>query len=165
MERSRYSKRRRVDANEPSSRSDSGSPDELAESPPHPSRNGSLGRSIPSEIRARSFPNSVSDEDSPDELGNATPIYPELESEEYDRSGRESPQRSSRSSTATPGDTPADTPADTPPDTPRDTTPVPLPRKIQYAPYAEKLVLRGHRRGVASVRFSPDGRTVASCCE
>lgn len=156
MERSRYSKRRRVNGNEPSSRSDSGSPDELGETPPPENRNGSLSRSVPPELRVRSYPNSASREDSPDELGNMTP-YPEPESEDYDQSERGSPERISRSSTATPTATPADTP--------RDTTPVPSPRNIQYAPYTEKLVLKGHKRGVASVRFSPDGRMVASCCE
>ena len=158
MERGRrYSKRRRLNGAEGSSRSDSGSPDELGASPPHQNHNGSVCRYDTAEPRGRSYPNSMSDRDSPDELGNATPLYPDLESEEDEHSEGNSPQRSSRSSTTTPIDTPADTP--------KDTTPVPTPKKIRYAPYRQKLVLKGHRRGVAFVRFSPDGRMVASCCE
>ena len=46
------------------------------------------------------------------------------------------------------------------------TTPrTPLVRPPQYEPYQEKLVLTGHRKGVATVRFSPDGRMIASCCK
>lgn len=39
------------------------------------------------------------------------------------------------------------------------------PPLAKYVPYKEKMVLRGHRRGVAAVRFSPDGRLIASCCK
>ena len=168
MERIRTSKRRRVDSHETASRSDSGSPDELSASPPHQQRNVSNGHYITPEPRRASYPDP---DDSPDELGTVTPVYRPLKSESHDhQSVRESPPRSSRGSTATPPDL---TPRDT---TPRDTTPVPSPlppspspipspRKAVYFPYAEKLVLRGHRRGVASVRFSPDGRMIASCCE
>ena len=38
-------------------------------------------------------------------------------------------------------------------------------RKLSYMKYNQKLVLKGHRRGVAAVKFSPDGRCIASCCE
>lgn len=31
--------------------------------------------------------------------------------------------------------------------------------------YKQKMVLKGHRKGVAAVRFSPDGRMIASCCK
>lgn len=40
----------------------------------------------------------------------------------------------------------------------------PTPRqeiKIQYRP---KLILRGHKAGVSAVKFSPDGRWIASSC-
>ncbi|EME42451.1 hypothetical protein DOTSEDRAFT_26044 [Dothistroma septosporum NZE10] len=34
------------------------------------------------------------------------------------------------------------------------------PRRLNYVPY---LTLRGHKRGVAAVKFSPDGQWIASC--
>lgn len=44
-----------------------------------------------------------------------------------------------------------------PPETPRDmATP-----QVHYRP---KLILRGHKRGVSCVKFSPDGKWIASCC-
>lgn len=36
------------------------------------------------------------------------------------------------------------------------------PFGVHYKPY---MTLRGHKRGVAAVRFSPNGKWVASCCE
>lgn len=38
-------------------------------------------------------------------------------------------------------------------------------RKSSFLRYRQKMILRGHRRGVAAVRFSPDGRLIASCCQ
>ncbi|TAQ84979.1 hypothetical protein B7494_g6687 [Chlorociboria aeruginascens] len=38
--------------------------------------------------------------------------------------------------------------------------PVHKPLKLNYKP---KFILKGHRKGVAQVRFSPDGRWIASC--
>lgn len=35
------------------------------------------------------------------------------------------------------------------------------PRRLNYFPH---MTLHGHRRGVAGVRFSPDGEWIASCC-
>ena len=35
------------------------------------------------------------------------------------------------------------------------------PTQLNYAPH---MTLRGHKRGVAAVKFSPDGRLIASCC-
>jgi WD40 repeat protein len=35
------------------------------------------------------------------------------------------------------------------------------PTRLNYVPY---MTLRGHKRGVAAVKFSPDGRWIASCC-
>lgn len=35
------------------------------------------------------------------------------------------------------------------------------PRRLNYIPY---MTLTGHKRGVSSVKFSPDGKWIASCC-
>ena len=56
-----------------------------------------------------------------------------------------------------------------PPPYSRISTPIATPRELptrppQYLPYRQKMVLRGHKRGVATVRFSPNGRLIASCC-
>ena len=57
-----------------------------------------------------------------------------------------------------------------PPPYSRISTPIATPRELptrppQYVPYRQKMVLKGHKGGVAAVRFSPDGRLIASCCE
>ena len=44
-------------------------------------------------------------------------------------------------------------------------TATPPKKKGSFVRYTQKMVLRGHRRGVAAVRFSPDGRLIASCCQ
>lgn len=36
------------------------------------------------------------------------------------------------------------------------------PKRLNYMPY---MTLRGHKRGVAAVKFSPDGKWIASCCK
>lgn len=36
------------------------------------------------------------------------------------------------------------------------------PRTLNYVPH---MTLRGHKRGVAAAKFSPDGKWIASCCE
>ena len=35
------------------------------------------------------------------------------------------------------------------------------PQRLDYVPY---MTLRGHKRGVAAVKYSPDGKWIASCC-
>ena len=57
-----------------------------------------------------------------------------------------------------------------PPPYSRISTPITTPRELparppQYLPYKQKMVLKGHKRGVAAVRFSPNGRLIASCCK
>ncbi|KAK5012145.1 WD domain protein, partial [Cryomyces antarcticus] len=47
---------------------------------------------------------------------------------------------------------------------PSHAVPAPLPSTKPSALYYEpKLILRGHKRGVSAVKFSPDGRWIASC--
>lgn len=57
-----------------------------------------------------------------------------------------------------------------PPPYSRISTPIATPRELptrppQYLPYKQKMVLKGHKRGVAAVRLSPNGRLIASCCK
>lgn len=40
----------------------------------------------------------------------------------------------------------------------------PEARQLEFH-YKPKLILRGHKRGVAAVKFSPDGKWIASCCK
>lgn len=46
-----------------------------------------------------------------------------------------------------------------------DTLSPPAPETPTELHYRPKLVLRGHRKGVSTVKFSPDGRRIASCCK
>lgn len=36
------------------------------------------------------------------------------------------------------------------------------PKRLNYVPY---MTLRGHKRGISTVKFSPDGKWIASCCK
>ena len=143
-EHSRSPKRRRIESYDGTPRYSS--PDELAGTP---NQNGysdprsATFRRDPQEHRDRSYPGSSVDRESPDELDHTAPIAPEsesYESEDDDRDGSATP-------------------------VPRVRTPVPEKQEAVFVPYRLRAVLRGHKRGVAAVRFSPDGRMIASCCE
>ena len=100
----------------------------------------------------------ASGEDSPDELDHTTPTF-------FRRPFRASFSKESRRPhekfTSQSPSPPPYSRLSSPIATPR-TPPVRPPR---YEPYKEKMVLKGHRKGVAAVRFSPDGRLIASCCK
>jgi len=120
-----------------------GSPDELGADSDHAytERRNSDFRGERTGPRDISYPGSAS----PDELDHTIPTP--RESDGYDRSDIESCDGSS-----------------TP--TPRNRTPISFkPKEAVFVPYKLRTVLQGHKRGVAAVRFSPDGRMIASCCE
>jgi COMPASS component SWD3 len=145
LENNRSAKRRRINGND----ARYSSPDELAASSDHEPSYHQRTNSIPhrdpaDQIRRRDYNDSVS-EDSPDELDHTIHTF-------YRDSWSRS-QRQSRDAPSNPS----------PMITPRIATP---PRKEPtFISYKPKMVLRGHRRGVAAVRFSPDGQSIASCCE
>ena len=100
----------------------------------------------------------ASSEDSPDELDHTTPTF-------FRRPFRTSFSKDSRR----PHEKIASQ-SPSPPPYSRISSPIATPRTPpirppQYLQYKEKMVLAGHRRGVAAVRFSPDGRLIASCCK
>ena len=153
LDHSRSPKRRRVNGNGDHPRYSS--PDELAASSdheasysyPYHSRNTSNPKRDSGEnLPRRSYDDSDPD-DSPDELDHTVHTFYRGESD----------GRSSRQS--------------------RDKSPIdereleiarlitPPRRRPAYVRYKQKMVLKGHRRGVAAVRFSPDGRMIASCCK
>ncbi len=120
-----------------------GSPDELGADSDHAytERRNSDFRRERTGPRDISYPGSAS----PDELDHTIPTP--RESDGYDRSDIDS-----RDGSSTP--------------TPRNRTPTSFkPKEAVFVPYKLRTVLQGHKRGVAAVRFSPDGRMIASCCE
>ncbi|CAG8980113.1 hypothetical protein HYALB_00012754 [Hymenoscyphus albidus] len=75
----------------------------------------------------------------------------------------ERPYRDSRSRSRSRSTTPIDTPRSSH----SHSCPFELPSPPKHNPlrlnYKQKFILRGHKKGVAQVRFSPDGRWIASC--
>lgn len=58
-------------------------------------------------------------------------------------------------------------PTDVKPEPPsQEATPgAPEPPRVPDGPYRTKYIMSGHKRSVSSVKFSPDGTMLASCCE
>jgi COMPASS component SWD3 len=155
LESSRSPKRRRVNGNGNTPRYSS--PDELAASSdheasyshPYHSRNTSNPKRDSGEREQhlrRSYDDSGS-EGSPDELDHT--IHTFYRGESWNRSQRQSRDKSATEERSI--------------ETPRSATPP--RRRPAYVRYKQKMVLKGHRKGVAAVRFSPDGRMIASCCK
>ena len=147
---SRSPKRRRITSESAHTNSRYSSPDELAASSDHElsyiKRRTSIIHKDPADYRKHSYHDDVSDE-SPDELDHTVHTF-------Y----RDSRGRSRRASDVTStGEQSAITA--------RSRISSEESRGRSYVNYTEKLVLRGHRRGVAAVKFSPDGRCIASCCQ
>ncbi|KAL8818936.1 MAG: hypothetical protein Q9223_002525 [Gallowayella weberi] len=128
------------------------SPDELAahsniEPPTYHRRTSSKNLSRPAaETPRRSYDGSPR-EDSPDELDHTIHTF-------Y----RHSPTRSEISQ-LTPLQAPASPATSLPPATPLP----PTSQEARFLPYKPKMVLKGHSKGVAAVRFSPKGDMIASC--
>jgi COMPASS component SWD3 len=152
----RSPKRRRVDSDyeHPSRRS---SPDELAADHDYDSASARLtGRNSrrDSEPRRRSYEES---DESPDELDHT--FFRESRGRRRSRSRRRSTSESLQSQRSlTESEEKIDQEQCTP-------TPTPPPPKKIVVGYKPTLVLRGHQKGVSQVKFSPDGKWIASCCK
>ncbi len=129
------------------------SPDELAATSvyqvakPRP-RDSHIRKSSPKEsVSRRSFDDGASLDESPDELDHT-----------FFQAGRHAsahtpPGTSSEAAESTDGDYPSS----------QASSPIPpyLAPEVRYTP---RLVLTGHKRGVSAVKFSPNGKWIASCC-
>ena len=151
IEQSRSPKRRRVDSNSHDT-SRYSSPDELAASSDHDetyirrrSSNVHRERETAVEHMRRSYDESATEE-SPDELDHTMHTFYR---DDRTRSRRESRDDSVSGQSLTSIEAGSWKPT----------------RKQRPLSYKQKLVLKGHKRGVAAVRFSPDGLLIASCCE
>ncbi|KAL9037235.1 MAG: hypothetical protein Q9214_005788, partial [Letrouitia sp. 1 TL-2023] len=164
FEQERTPKKRRVNGSYDAQTGYS-SPDELAVSPGqddtfHQRTSSNSRRESPS-LHQRNIYSPADQEDSADELDHTPrPFY---RSTSWKQSLL---QPAPRYRLETP-DAPTEISIITPPREPT-RSPSPLAshrREAIYIPYKLKMVLKGHRRGVAAVKFSPDGRLIASCCK
>ena len=126
------------------------SPDELAASSDHETsyvrRTSNTTRHDSGDIKRRSYTGTDSD-DSPDELDHTVHTF-YRDSRSRGRgptTSASAPSREDSTHTVRPRSPPV--------------------KKKTYLPYRQKLILKGHRKGVAAVKFSPDGRCIASCCK
>ncbi|QVM07346.1 WD domain protein [Coccidioides posadasii str. Silveira] len=125
--------------------SDSESPDELAVDHHHTywRRQSAMRRSILSTPRESSRSERHRTEDADDDDDDEGEESSEDTSEDENRA-KEKAERPVRVRTPTP-------------------PPPPPPPKPERLNYKQKLVLKGHQRGVSAVQFSPDGSMIASC--
>ena len=149
LENSRSPKRRRVNGKS-FAHARYSSPDELAASSDHETsyvrRISNTTRHDSGDIKRRSYTGTDSD-DSPDELDHTVHTF-YRDSRSRGRGPTTSasvPSREDSVHTVRPRSPPV--------------------KKKTYLPYRQRLVLKGHRKGVAAVKFSPDGRCIASCCK
>ncbi|KAL8690408.1 MAG: hypothetical protein Q9218_004135 [Villophora microphyllina] len=165
----RSSKRRRVNGTHSPNRYSS--PDELAGSSDHETSltyhrrrtSSSNLRRTPTDHRRRSYERS--DPGSPDELDHTT--YPTFWRDKHRQEDLRPPTSASRHVTPeAPSEisllTPVQSPV-IPPLSPAETPLPPPPKQARYFPYRQKMVLKGHTKGIAAVRFSPKGDMIASC--
>lgn len=113
-----------------------------------------------------------------DDSEQSTPRFgsPDTEAEPRARRSSTSPRRSTSTGTRSPGrpdpnhdyldrsrspSSGRETTRSISPPTPDEA--IPPTHKPLHVRYKQKLILRGHRKGVSQVRFSPDGRWIASC--
>ena len=156
------------------------SPDELASGPPTPyavSRHASTPTIVQnSEPRRPSFsPVSDTSYDELDHTANVHTLYRTQEPPTFRRSFSERARLQPNGVGLRPGQGPQVRPLS--PETPeysRLSTPVASPpppqaeekvlREANFVPYGCARVMRGHKKGVAAVKISPDGRMIGSCC-
>ncbi|KAI4263782.1 MAG: hypothetical protein L6R42_001090 [Xanthoria sp. 1 TBL-2021] len=159
-------KRRRINGNHSSSRYSS--PDELAASSDHDTptfhrRTSSKNLSRTSaETQRRSYEEDSPAEDSPDELDHTIHTFYRgglRRNLKPTASRHATPDAPSEISLLTPIQAPASPTTSVPPTTPLP----PAVNEARYLPYKQQMVLKGHRKGVAAVRFSPKGDKIASC--
>ncbi|MCJ1309711.1 WD domain protein [Agyrium rufum] len=150
----RVSKRRRIDND--SSMARYSSPDELAANSDYETsfvrRSGNNSRRESANIHQQRAYSDLDSQDSQDEL-DPTPhtFYRASKGRGLTDSPRTTPSQND-SQDVSPEPLPAESSSVTP-----------IREESAYVGYKEKMVLRGHRKGVAAVRFSPDGQFIASC--
>ena len=93
----------------------------------------------------------------------AAPPAPLLSPEDQESDDKFLPGPKSRDSRSPSGDHGSSAPES---DTDQASSPVPSSAPLPAAKlhYKQKLILKGHKKGVSGVKFSPDGKYIASCC-